>query len=64
MDAGQMTRAAAPAAGPKAGAAYRATLAAHSLAIGPRLAFGVTAASCSPSSVIPASPWRSPAWAR
>jgi signal transduction histidine kinase/CheY-like chemotaxis protein len=41
----QVTNAAAPAASPKAGAAYRATLAAHSLAIAPRLAFGVTAAS-------------------
>ena len=46
MDAGadQVTHTAATAAGQKAGAAYRATLAAHSLAIGPRLAFGVTAA--------------------
>ena len=47
MDAGtdQVTHTAANAAGQRAGAAYRATLAAHSLAIGPRLVFGVTAAS-------------------
>ncbi|WP_340645131.1 ATP-binding protein [Phenylobacterium sp.] len=47
MDAGadQVTHRAASAAGHGPGAAYRATLAAHSLAIGPRLAFGVTAAS-------------------
>ncbi|CAN5451908.1 ATP-binding protein [soil metagenome] len=40
-----MTRAAAQVSELKAGTAYRATLAAHSLAMGPRLAFGVTAAS-------------------
>ena len=41
----QAAHTAASAAGEGAGAAYRATLAAHSLAIGPRLVFGVTAAS-------------------
>ncbi|MDO9247471.1 MAG: hypothetical protein Q7U11_13480, partial [Phenylobacterium sp.] len=41
----QVTHTATNVAGQRAGAAYRATLAAHSLAIGPRLIFGITAAS-------------------